>query len=155
MKDSDFLKVIDATPLISIDLIVENDAGHVLLGKRNNRPAQGFWFVPGGRIRKNETLAQAFHRISTTELGIVMPFERASPLGAFDHIYSDNFANADGINTHYVALGYKVRLEKGIEFVSDDQHSDIGWWSLSDMLQSADVHPNTKLYFENAYGRGR
>ncbi len=26
-----FLKVIDATPLVSIDLIVENEAGHTLL----------------------------------------------------------------------------------------------------------------------------
>lgn len=36
-----FATVVQSTPLISIDLIVENAQGEFLLGKRNNRPAQG------------------------------------------------------------------------------------------------------------------
>ena len=57
--DKEFLHIIDSTPLVSIDLIVKNRNSQVFLGKRNNRPAQHFWFVPGGRIRRNETLDQA------------------------------------------------------------------------------------------------
>ena len=66
MKQEDelVLKIIDATPLISIDLIILNSNDEILLGKRNNRPAKGYWFVPGGRIRKNETLKQALSRIA-------------------------------------------------------------------------------------------
>jgi colanic acid biosynthesis protein WcaH len=45
---TDFKKIVESTPLISIDLVVRNDQGSVLLGKRTNRPAQNFWFVPGG-----------------------------------------------------------------------------------------------------------
>ncbi len=52
MDSTVFLKVIDAAPLVTIDLIIRNPKSDVLLGKRLNRPAQGFWFVPGGRIRK-------------------------------------------------------------------------------------------------------
>ncbi|MFC4195069.1 NUDIX domain-containing protein [Novosphingobium lubricantis] len=59
-----FLRVVDATPLIAIDLIVPNEDGGYLLGHRVNRPAQGFWFVPGGRIHKNERLDDAFRRIA-------------------------------------------------------------------------------------------
>ena len=52
-KDT-FSTVIQNTPLISIDLIVENKKGQILLGKRVNEPALGYWFVPGGRIFKDE-----------------------------------------------------------------------------------------------------
>ena len=57
-------------PLISIDLLVQNEHGEYLLGLRNNRPAQGYWFVPGGRVLKNETLDGAFKRLTFEELGI-------------------------------------------------------------------------------------
>ncbi len=103
MNDSEnFLQIVDSTPLVSIDLILEDPQERVLLGMRNNRPAQGFWFVPGGSIRKNERLYDAFKRISSIELGAEIAITNATLVGAFDHIYKDNFLGARGINTHYV-----------------------------------------------------
>ena len=52
LSESTFQTIIGATPLVSIDLIVKNAKGEVLLGYRTNRPAQGYWFVPGGRVQK-------------------------------------------------------------------------------------------------------
>jgi colanic acid biosynthesis protein WcaH len=43
-----FSTVIKSTPLVSIDLVVKNNRGQTLLGQRLNKPAKGFWFVPGG-----------------------------------------------------------------------------------------------------------
>ena len=54
-----FIEVIRHTPLVSIDLIVTRDDGCVLLGQRLNEPARNYWFVPGGRIYKDEPLAHA------------------------------------------------------------------------------------------------
>jgi hypothetical protein len=60
MLDVDiFLDVVARTPLVAVDLVLVRGGSEVLLGLRNNRPAQGFWFVPGGRIRKNEPLHTA------------------------------------------------------------------------------------------------
>jgi len=64
-----FKTVIASTPLIAIDLIVVNERKEILLGKRLNQPAKNYWFVPGGRILKNETLDNAFKRLTLTELG--------------------------------------------------------------------------------------
>lgn len=36
-----FQTIVQHTPLVSIDLIIKNAQGQVLLGRRNNRPAQG------------------------------------------------------------------------------------------------------------------
>lgn len=147
--DKRFLETINATPLISIDLILEDRNGRVLLGKRVNRPAQGYWFVPGGRIIKNEKLADAIKRISSTELGVTILISDAQLLGAFEHIYDDNYLGEAGINTHYVVLAYKINAQDDLEIVPDSQHSKIKWWSKRDLLNNSDVHRNTKTYFTN------
>ena len=150
IDNKQFLTIIDATPLVSIDLILEDQQGNILLGKRRNRPAQGYWFVPGGRIRKNEKLADAIKRISLTELGTEITLDDGQLLGAFDHIYDDNFSGVEGINTHYVVLAYTIKLKDDFSIVTDDQHSEMKWWQLDALLDSPDVHDNTKSYFRNA-----
>ena len=65
-----FKTVVASTPLVSIDLIIRNSQEQVLLGLRNNRPTQGYWFVPGGRIQKDERLENAFRRLVSVELGV-------------------------------------------------------------------------------------
>ena len=151
ISDEQFLKVIDTTPLVSIDLVLEDPQGKILLGKRTNRPAQGYWFVPGGRIQKNEKLADAIKRISLAELGTELTLSDGQLLGAFDHIYDDNFSGVDGINTHYVVLAYRISLKDDFEIVPDEQHSEMKWWDRKDLLNDPDVHQNTKAYFEAEY----
>ena len=146
-KNKDFLHIIAATPLVSIDIIVRNGEGKVLLGKRVNRPAKGCWFVPGGRIRKNEKLEDAMRRIASAELGITITLDRVRLMGAYEHIYEDNFFGEEGISTHYVVLGYEYFLEEGIQITLDDQHSAAKWWRIEDLLLSPEVHENTKAYF--------
>ena len=143
----EFIDIINATPLVSVDLIIQNPKQQILLGKRLNRPAMGFWFVPGGRIRKNETLDKAISRISHAELGITLSRQDSQLLGAYDHIYTDNYFDKDGINTHYIALGYAFTLNEMPKIQTDDQHSDINWFSVEQLLKHPDIHPNTKAYF--------
>ena len=145
-----FLEIIDTTPLVSIDLINENSAGNILLGKRVNRPAKDFWFVPGGRIRKNEKIAVAMLRISSAELGSAISIEKTQLLGNYDHIYDDNAFAKQGINTHYVVLAYKVVLPRDAVITHDEQHSEFKWWTRQDLITATDVHQNTKAYFNRS-----
>ena len=48
--------VVRLAPLVAIDLVIRNARGDILLGLRNNEPAKGCYFVPGGMILKNERL---------------------------------------------------------------------------------------------------
>ena len=147
MEDKNILEIIKATPLVSIDLVIKNPSKKVLLGKRTNRPAMGYWFVPGGRIIKNETINQALKRISKVEVGLDLSTETLSLLGAYDHIYEDNFLNVTGINTHYVALAFAVNLKQAIEVKPDEQHIALKWWGIDKLLEDPAVHLNTKAYF--------
>ncbi|MBW8834431.1 MAG: NUDIX domain-containing protein, partial [Burkholderia sp.] len=93
LTEIDFLDVVRLTPLVAIDLLVRDADGRVLLGHRRNRPARGTWFVPGGRILKDETLDAAFSRIADAELGIAKLARSSARFeGVVEHHYSDNFA---------------------------------------------------------------
>ena len=145
-----FHTVVASTPLVAIDLVVKNSRGDVLLGLRVNRPAYGFWFVPGGRIQKNESLDGAFRRISRDELG--RTFERANArlLGVFEHFYDDSvFANVGGgPDTHYVVLSYCLDLTDDEPLQPPTaQHQQYRWWPQDELRFSPRVHENTRAYF--------
>ena len=147
MLDRDaFVQVVRNTPLVAIELIVQDGDGRVLLGKRKNAPAKDMWFVPGGRIYKDETLDQAFSRTVREELDINKVMNDASFLGLYEHHYNDNFLD-NSFSTHYVCIALKIQIEAASESLPLDQHLAYRWFSVSDLLDSDDVHQHTKDYF--------
>jgi colanic acid biosynthesis protein WcaH len=141
-----FLEVVARAPLVSIDLVVRDGAGRVLLGLRRNAPARGWWFVPGGAIRKNETLDIAFGRICRNELGRELRRNDSRLLGVYEHFYPENADDRPGFGTHYVVLGHELSLGEAPS-PPPDQHSVYRWLEPAELLNTADVHENTKAYF--------
>ena len=140
-----FKNVVASTPLVSIDLVVENGRGEILLGLRNNRPAQGYWFVPGGRVLKNECLDDAFVRLAREELGVGMSRASSSFLGVYEHLYDDSVFG-DMPDTHYVVLAYHLRLDLDLGTLPSVQHRDYRWWPQTAMVASDRVHLNSRAY---------
>lgn len=144
-----WLEVIQRAPLVSIDLIASDAQGRVLLGYRNNEPARHRWFVPGGAIRKNERLDEAFARIARTELGLDLHRSAARLLGVYEHFYSSNFAGEPGISTHYIVLAHEVRLSELPARAPLEQHRELRTFTVDALLQDAEVHEYTKAYFRS------
>ena len=148
LSPTEFLEVVRLAPLVGIDLIVADADGRVLVGERRNRPARGKWFVPGGRIHKDEWLDAAFTRIVETELGIAgMQRSAARFVGVYEHHYPDNFAAENGIGTHYVVLAYAFMLDSTVPVGRFDQHSQYAWLWPEELLLRDDVHKSSKQYF--------
>lgn len=147
LPDEMFKSVIQHTPLISIDLIVRNEQGEVLLGKRVNAPAKGYWFVPGGRVRKNETLDDAFVRLVREELGIESGTTRADAkfLGVFEHFYDDCVFNNE-ISTHYIVLAYELNIRQELMRVKYVQHQDYIYKNTKEITSFEKINHYTKLY---------
>lgn len=151
---SDFATVVQSAPLVSIDLVVVRNHSQILLGQRSNRPAQGYWFVPGGRIYKNETMQQAMQRIAESEIGITPDLIENSfkPqwLGAYEHFYSDSFAAQEAITTHYVALAHLLHVPDNFEPAHRDaQHQAWRWWPLQQAQASSEVHHFSQNYLRD------
>ncbi len=140
-----FQTVVVSTPLVSIDLVVENGCGEILLGLRNNRPAQGCWFVPGGRILKHESLDAAFTRLVRDELGVKASRTSACFLGVYEHFYSDSvFGEAP--DPYYVVLIYHLPHVLDLSSLPSAQHHDYRWWPQVEMAASDRVHSNSRVY---------
>ncbi|WP_394127412.1 GDP-mannose mannosyl hydrolase [Vibrio hepatarius] len=143
-----FSQVIESTPLVSVDLIIEDESGQILLGERLNRPAKGFWFVPGGRVLKDEKLEDAFARLTLEELGHEFKLSQATLFGPYTHLYDDNvFGNE--FTTHYIAIAYKLVVTRSeLDLPMGVQHSRYCWSHKDELLTSDKVHIHTKWYFQ-------
>ncbi len=142
-----FSNVVESTPLFAIDLLVLNENKELLVGKRLNPPAKGYFFVPGGRVFKNESLSSAFQRLTLTELGSAFKLEQAQLLGLYEHFYQDSVFG-DNINTHYINGAHFITIKQNelALLPIGDQHADYYWFSLSDIEKSKQVHQYTKDY---------
>jgi colanic acid biosynthesis protein WcaH len=148
LTETEFKDVIKNAPLISIDFLVSNENDQYLVGLRNNEPAKGSWFVPGGRIRKDERAREAVQRISTKEFGIEVNLDSLEFIGSFEHLYETNFFNDPDFSTHYVTLGFKVKVADISSLKLDTQHAKIRWMTVDEIMNDEAVHPNTKTYFD-------
>jgi colanic acid biosynthesis protein WcaH len=144
----DFRFVVRTTNIFALDLIIEDSEGKVLIGLRNNPPAQGFWFVPGGRVYKNEPLRDALSRILRDETGFTAENVVAIALhGLYEHIYDDNVFCDPSFNTHYVVGACRVTLTGGTPCLADSQHKLLRFVSVADLQVDPLVHQFVKFYF--------
>jgi colanic acid biosynthesis protein WcaH len=148
LNKEDFYSVVEKTPLVSVDFIIKNN-GKILLGHRNNNPARGTYFTPGGVIFKDERVIDAISRVLWDELGIEYDLITSNIEfnGVFNHMYPNNFKD-ESFGTHYVCLSYIINLELPIEeygiSISDSQHDDIEWRGTEAIINANDVHPLVK-----------
>ena len=144
LDDTTFKTIIDSAPLISIDILLKKD-NKFLLGRRVNKPAQGYFFSTGGRINKNESIDNAMARVALNELNIEL---ESIPkfIGVFEHFYDDSIYK--NVSTHYVNIAYEYEV-KEIPDLPTEQHSEYKWFTIDELLESKQVHKYTKDYFRN------
>ena len=144
LDDTTFKTIIDSAPLISIDILLKKD-NKILLGKRINKPAQGYFFSTGGRVNKNETIDSAMGRIAKKELNVEL---KSTPkfIGVFEHFYDDSIYK--DVSTHYVNLAYEYEVKEVLNLPTE-QHDEYRWFTIDELLQSTQVHKYTKDYFRN------
>lgn len=152
LSEADFRHAIASVPLVSVDLLVVRD-GHLLLGRRRDEPARGTWFVPGGRIRRGEPIAEALQRIWRAEMLGESADESPRLIGAYEHFYERCF-DGSATATHYVVLAYRVTPASDV-MLKPDSH-DAQWWAPIDESAaehgSCPVHPNASAYFSALRG---
>lgn len=149
LPEIEFEQVVANAPLVAIDLLVEDAERRMLLGWRKNPPARENWFVPGGRVRKDETLSDAFSRISEEELGQPFRIDQCIFVGVYQHFYPDNFLGKQGASTHYLALAYRLWSGSMALRLPQTQHTQYRWEHPDNIAQDPLAHPYSRAYFTN------
>ena len=148
LSDEQFAKAVNVLPLVSVDLVVVNPLGQMLLGYRRNAPARHWWFTPGGRVRKNESFAECLRRVVMSELGLQeRDVQGLQLMGVWDHFYEDS-AYSSEVSTHYVNLPHVLRLNHSLELetLPSDQHSLWRWQDATMAAVADDVHRYVRIY---------
>jgi ADP-ribose pyrophosphatase YjhB (NUDIX family) len=97
------------TPIVAVGAFVFDREGRVLLVERGKPPGEGLWTVPGGRLERNETLAQAVAREVREETGLIV---EVGALACVVERMGDDF--------HFVILDYLARVIGGTLAAASD-----------------------------------
>ncbi|HLT15657.1 MAG TPA: NUDIX hydrolase [Acidimicrobiales bacterium] len=103
-------------------VVVDHD--RLLLVRRGRGPAAGQWAVPGGRVERGETVAEAVTRELREETGLEGVCGRL--LGVVEVITDDE---------HFVILDHEVTLVGSDEPVAGDDAAEAAWVDLSDVAE--------------------
>jgi colanic acid biosynthesis protein WcaH len=147
LNPDDFHSVVRLAPLVSIDLIIRNARGEVLLGLRNNEPRRDCFSCPAASYGSKSASMRPLRGYSR-ERPITTRRLRTRGSSAFmRHFYDANSFGDENFGTHYVVLAHELKLADASALKSDAQHSEMRWWDERDLLASDQVHENTKAYF--------
>jgi len=104
-----FLFLSRITPLINVDLLIQDDSGRTLLTWRSDLFYDPGWHIPGGIIRFKETAADRIRIVARRELGVAVEFD-AAPILVHECIVPDRQERG-----HSISLLYKCRLVSDLD----------------------------------------
>ncbi len=92
------------TPLLGVDLLIQDDAGRFLLTWRHDADYGPGWHIPGGVVRYKERALDRLHAVARAELGAEVACEPA-PMVVVELVTPESRTRG-----HFVTLLYRCRL---------------------------------------------
>lgn len=69
LSDEEYQYIYSRVPRVNVEIVIKTENG-IVLTKRSIEPWKGYWHLPGGRVRLDETLENAVQRIALYEVGV-------------------------------------------------------------------------------------
>ena len=103
---------------------------------------------------KNESISEAFLRITKTELGAEFAVDLARYVGLYEHFYEDSIFTDSGslVSTHYVVNAFELNLAEELSALPRAQHTDYSWLTEEEFLTNSKVHKHSRWYLEKEKG---
>ncbi len=92
---------------------------------RNNEPFKGKWWIPGGRVYKNEPLEKAVKRKLLEECG--MKTSSIKNIGFIEYINVKSPFSEVKTGSHVLSIVFEVN-PKNYSVLTDSQHSKFEWF---------------------------
>ena len=108
-------------PELCVGAVVVRDSS-ILLIRRGNPPGEGLWSVPGGRVQRGESLAEAVRRELQEETGL--DGEVGEAVGWTELI---------GRRRHFVIVDYRVSVAPDATPVAGSDAADAAWVAFDDL----------------------
>ena len=121
IPEPEYKELIKKMPIFCGDFLIFAEKKYLLI-KRKVQPVKDVYWVIGGRLRHNETMAQLAERVMMQEIGI--SFTDFKIIGFSNYFFPDV---PDARATHTPTLLHIVPVEKMFEPKIDDKHTDYIW----------------------------
>jgi colanic acid biosynthesis protein WcaH len=125
-------QILENIPIACVDVAIVAQ-GSVLLVRRKDAPAQGQWWVPGGRVLKGEMMKATAYRKAKDEVGI------ACHIGSIIHTAETIFPDGpQGIAVHSInSCFFAYPVQPDFSPLLDSHHQEYRWVT----QVSRDLHP--------------
>ncbi len=111
-------------PIVTVDLLIETGDGFLVV-KRKNQPVKDGWWIPGGRMKKGESVEAAAVRKTKEEMSIDAKVARL--IGVYDLRFPEGPFGVKSLhNIDFAFLMKPTKAWKGPSLAS--QHCDYYEW---------------------------
>jgi ADP-ribose pyrophosphatase YjhB (NUDIX family) len=110
-------------PELCVGAVAVSD-DQILMVRRGHPPGRGSWSVPGGRVERGETLAEAVVRELVEETGLEAVCEQL--VGWVERIDADS---------HYVVFDFRVTIVAGLDPTAGSDAAEAAWVPLSQVAE--------------------
>ncbi|MEN6557916.1 MAG: NUDIX domain-containing protein [Thermoguttaceae bacterium] len=104
-----FLFVSSVTPLVNVDLLIQDEAGRTLLTWREDGLYPPSWHVPGGIVRYQEKMADRVVAVAEDELGVKIRFQ-PEPLAVNEVICPEQ-----KVRGHFISFLFTCKLQSPLD----------------------------------------
>lgn len=119
IPEEKFREIERLMPLASLNAIIVDSKGRVLVMKRNNEPAKGLYWFPGGRIKMGQSFEEALEEQIKEETGLEWSEVEVLKVAS---VSSSVFGTR-----HTVEINFLLRKLSSSEIRLDQEHSDFKW----------------------------
>lgn len=138
---------INIRPNIGLGVLLFNNVGHILLGKRKTSHGMESWAPPGGHLEFGESLEECAIREVLEEAGVVITSPKF--VGMTNDVFTDD-------KKHYVSIFFKafIHEEQVIENCEPHKVEKWCWFSLNELPEGLFL-PLHNLLYGTSYGFAR
>lgn len=129
LSESVFLFISELTPMINVDLLIQNNIGQTLLTWRDDTYYGPGWHVPGGVIRFKELASTRIQQVALSELGAKIKAE-PNPICVNEVMAPDR-----DIRGHFISMLYRCELQSNLDaslIYSKSKKNENGCWQWHD-----------------------
>lgn len=140
----EYKRIVEYMPILCVDLLVffKNE---LLLLRRKKEPLKGEWWIPGGRVFKNEKLLDAAKRKAFEEIGLNPEIE-PNPIFFYEFFSPKSTFEGVKTGTHTLSMVFKAII-KDENFNIQLDTTSLDYKFISKIEEN--LHPDLKNILKN------